>query len=316
MPKIAISYRRADSRAIVGRIFDRLAEHFGEKEIFIDIDNIPYGIDFRDHVEGILRQVQILIVVVGVQWLGPSKSGGAPRIFDEADPVRIELQTALSSSVRIIPVLVEEATMPQVSELPASLKQFSFRNALRVDSGVDFKIHITRLIGALEEILAELGFSAPTTAQVTATAMEVEHFMGSADENRLKSVLFAPIFARYLIVPTVLLLLAHYLIVIKLNLDAKYLRMASIIIPMLIGCFAFWRDRLTLPMVALFATGTALMSVAAMQVIVALIDHATILPSTPLEWQDALEFLASIILATSAGTLIARMLKSVGRRKA
>jgi hypothetical protein len=42
-PKIVLSYRRSDS-AMAGRIFDRLAQHFGKTNLFIDIDNVPFGV--------------------------------------------------------------------------------------------------------------------------------------------------------------------------------------------------------------------------------------------------------------------------------
>jgi hypothetical protein len=305
MPKIAISYRRADSRATVGRIFDHLAERYGEKEIFIDIDNIPYGADFREHIDSILRQIEILIVVVGAHWRGPKESG-PPRIFDEADPVRIELQTALKRSIRIVPVLVDDAVMPQAGDLPESLQEFSFRNALRVDSGVDFKFHMARLIGVLDQIL---GKTAGTTPQEKAAEK-----LAPAAGVTAEPVLPIPIIIKYVVVPTVLLSLAHYLILVKFNLDLRYLRLACIVIPMLCGFLLFWLDHRTLGPAVLMGTTTAVITVVVMQTIVAMIDRTTILPSTPLEWQEALEFLASISLASTAGNLIARMLKSTGLR--
>jgi TIR domain-containing protein len=152
MPKIAISYRRSDSRAIVGRIFDRLADHYGSGEIFLDIDAIPYGRDFRDHIDSILKQCEVLIVVVGSHWTG-ARTDALPRIFDEADPVRVEVQTALMPKMRILPVLIEGAIMPAPSDLPESLREFSFLNALHIDSGLDFKIHAGRLIATLDQIV-------------------------------------------------------------------------------------------------------------------------------------------------------------------
>jgi hypothetical protein len=47
MIEIVISYRRKDSDAITGRIRDHLARHFGEDAVFMDIDSIPIGEDFR-----------------------------------------------------------------------------------------------------------------------------------------------------------------------------------------------------------------------------------------------------------------------------
>src|SRR5438105_2184501 len=68
MAKIVISYRRSDSDAIAGRIRDRLASHFGEDSLFMDIDNIPFGTDFRQHIKSALLSSDVVIVVVGPKW--------------------------------------------------------------------------------------------------------------------------------------------------------------------------------------------------------------------------------------------------------
>ena len=69
--KITISYRRDDSGVITGRIFDRLAAHFGRDAVFRDIDDIPPGVDFRKHISGILDDSDIVLAVVGPRWIGP-----------------------------------------------------------------------------------------------------------------------------------------------------------------------------------------------------------------------------------------------------
>src|SRR5262245_26042238 len=109
MPKIVISYRRSDSDAIAGRIRDRLANHYGDGAVFMDIDSIPLGIDFRQHVKGAMSESTVVIAVVGTKWLGP-RHRGQPRIQQDSDPVRIEIETALASGMRLIPVLVNHAT--------------------------------------------------------------------------------------------------------------------------------------------------------------------------------------------------------------
>src|SRR5262245_2535506 len=119
--RIAISYRRADSIAITGRIFDRLVAHYGRPAIFMDIADIPYGTDVRERIDHTLRQTDILIVVVGREWMGAISGAGA-RLLDEKDPVRVEVQTALANKIRLIPVLVNDAKMPDASELPDDLK--------------------------------------------------------------------------------------------------------------------------------------------------------------------------------------------------
>jgi class 3 adenylate cyclase len=149
-PRITISYRRDDSLDVTGRIFDRLAAHFGRAAVFRDIDNIPPGVDFRCHVDKVLEDSDIILAIVGPRWLGPD--GDHWRIGDAADPVRVEVETALRKTKRMIPVLVSHAEMPRPNELPESLQDFAYRNAVRVDSGPDFEFHIGRLIRAMEGV--------------------------------------------------------------------------------------------------------------------------------------------------------------------
>ena len=145
MPGLSISYRRSDSEAITGRIFDRLIRHYGRKSVFRDVDNVPVGVDFRSHIQDVLQKSDVLIAVVGPDWRG-SRSKGHARIDEENDQVRIEVETALKKGIPAIPVLVGRSEIPAPAELPESLKQFSYRNAVRVDTGQDFDHHVDRLI--------------------------------------------------------------------------------------------------------------------------------------------------------------------------
>ncbi len=150
MPKISISYRRADSEAMTGRIFDRLIAHYGKDAIFRDIDDIPLGIDFRQHINETLLKTNILLAIVGPEWLG--RRGEADRMAEEADPVRVEIETALRRRVPIIPVLIGNTKMPTDEQLPPGMKDFAFRNAVKVDTGLDFDYHMDRLIRAMDVI--------------------------------------------------------------------------------------------------------------------------------------------------------------------
>jgi hypothetical protein len=151
VPQIMISYRRGDTGVITGRIFDRLVAHFGRDAIFRDIDNIPIGVDFRAHLDQVLSACNVVIAIVGPEWMGPP--GGANRLQNEADPVRLEIEAALYKGVPIVPVLTLGAEMPASSQLPNSLKDFAYRNALHLDAGQDFDVHIARLLRALDALL-------------------------------------------------------------------------------------------------------------------------------------------------------------------
>jgi peptidoglycan hydrolase-like protein with peptidoglycan-binding domain len=154
MPRITISYRRDDSGVITGRIFDRLAAHYGRESVFRDIDNIPPGADFREHIAKVLDESDILLAIVGPRWLGVR--GGQTRLDEEADPVRLEIETGLRKQMPVIPVLVLRAAMPRLAQLPDSIKDFAYRQAVQVDAGQDFDIHSARLIRAMDRILQQI----------------------------------------------------------------------------------------------------------------------------------------------------------------
>jgi hypothetical protein len=168
MPSIILSYRRSDSDVIAGRIRDRLAGHYGDESVFMDIDSIPFGLDFREHIKNALAQNDILIAIIGPSWLHGG-NGTSPRIFDETDPVRIEVETALQRNIPVVPVLVGGAVMPKPSELPEGLRDLPFRNAAIVDGGRDFHQHMDRLIRSMDGLLAAKP-SLATTAAPSASA--------------------------------------------------------------------------------------------------------------------------------------------------
>lgn len=146
---IAISYRREDTAPITGRIYDRLQAVFGRDRVFMDLDSIPFGVDFRTHISESLSRCDTLLVVIGRHWLGVS-ADGSRRIDDPTDFVRLEVAQAPSRDVRIIPLLIDRTEMPSSTVLPDDLKNLAFRNALRVDSGADFHHHINRPCSSLQ----------------------------------------------------------------------------------------------------------------------------------------------------------------------
>jgi hypothetical protein len=155
MPNIVISYRRADTDVIAGRIRDRLAGHYGDAAVFMDIDNIPFGRDFRTHINAAVARSDVLLVVIGRRWLGAA-TGRQPRIAEETDFVRLEVETAMGSGIPIIPVLVGTARMPAPGQLPESLREIAYINAASVDTGRDFHVHMERLIHSLDQLFLDL----------------------------------------------------------------------------------------------------------------------------------------------------------------
>lgn len=153
MSKIFISYRRTDSADVTGRMFDRLTRRFARDELFKDVDSIPLGIDFRKSISDAVQSCDVVLAVIGRNWLYAKDSQGNHRLSDPDDFVRVELEAGLERNIPVIPVLVGGADMPEMEALPISLQPLVYRNAISLRPEPDFNADIQRLITALTEIL-------------------------------------------------------------------------------------------------------------------------------------------------------------------
>lgn len=132
MAKIFISYRRSDTSAVSGRIYDRLIEVLDASEVFKDVDDIPLGSNFKTVITEKIGQSETVLVLIGKEYCKVANEDGSLRLFDNEDPVRIEVVTALASNARVIPVLAEGAKMPQRSELPEDMHELVDLNAASI----------------------------------------------------------------------------------------------------------------------------------------------------------------------------------------
>ena len=152
-----ISYRREDSIAYAGRLYDRLTAQFGTDRVFMDVDKLDFGVDFVDAIQQTVASCDVLLAVIGKQWLEARDEGGRRRLDTPEDFVRIEIASALERGVRVSPVLVGGARMPGSVDLPESLTKLARRNALDMDvlqsvrSGlVGFDVHATKAASAVQ----------------------------------------------------------------------------------------------------------------------------------------------------------------------
>ena len=111
--KIFINYRRDDSIGMAGRLHDRLAQTFGRDKLFMDVDHIPAGVDFVAHLNSQVAACDVVLVVIGPNWLGAKDESGERRLDNPDDFVAIEIAAALARDIRVIPVLVDGARMPK-----------------------------------------------------------------------------------------------------------------------------------------------------------------------------------------------------------
>jgi formylglycine-generating enzyme required for sulfatase activity len=152
--KLFISYRRDDTQDITGRLFERLAARFGDHNIFMDVDSIPIGADFRQILRDAIADSSVALVMIGRQWLSVADERGQRRLDNPDDFVRIEVEAALARGIPVVPILTQGAAMPHERDLPPSMAALAFRHGVDVRSdqhfGPDAEQLITRLAPLLE----------------------------------------------------------------------------------------------------------------------------------------------------------------------
>ena len=150
--QIFISYRREESRWSARSLHDRLCRDFDPKQIFMDIDAIALGEDFFEAIETTVAKCDVLIAVIGKNWLTSKDDHGNRRLDNPEDFVRMEIGAALKRKIRVIPVLVDGALMPQSTDLPEDLRPLVRRNALLI-TDTSFDGDCQRLAAAIKLVL-------------------------------------------------------------------------------------------------------------------------------------------------------------------
>ena len=156
MTKVFISYRRDDSQYQADRLHAAIRRHMKNpaQDIFIDVDGIPAGVDFVEHLDGRVAQCDVFLALIGSRWLDARGADGKSRRLDDpADFVRQEIASALRLQKRVVPVLFDGAKLPSSEELPADLEKLALRNGVEIRRG-SFDHDVDRLI-------EKLGLTAP-----------------------------------------------------------------------------------------------------------------------------------------------------------
>ena len=152
--RIFISYRREEAAYPAGWLFDLLASRFGAHEVFKDVDSIQPGDNFVEVITAAVGSCDVLLVLIGSQWLTVTDEKGRRRLDNPGDFVRLEIEAALTRDLRVIPVLVEGAKMPRADQLPASLAKLVRRQALEL-SPDRFDSDARRLLRVLDTTITE-----------------------------------------------------------------------------------------------------------------------------------------------------------------
>jgi hypothetical protein len=129
---VFVNYRRQADSGIAGRIYDSLNRALPGVSIFMDVDKLNPGDDFEDALEKTLTSCVVLLAIIGPQWAIMVDQSGQRRLDNANDFVRKELRAALDKGVRVIPVLIGGAQMPDASALPADLKALAKHQAMEI----------------------------------------------------------------------------------------------------------------------------------------------------------------------------------------
>jgi hypothetical protein len=152
--RVFINYRRADTRHVAGRLHDLIVAQFGESSVFVDVEDIEPGMDYVSAIDSAVSSCLVMLVLVGDKWLDATDAEGRRRIDDPADRLRLEVEAGLRHSTRVIPVLVDSASMPKTRDLPQSLVPLSRHHAIRLQHD-SFSNDARNLLGVIERIAGE-----------------------------------------------------------------------------------------------------------------------------------------------------------------
>jgi hypothetical protein len=150
-PNIFIGYRRGDGAGWAGRLHADLRARLGrDSEIFMDVDGIPPGEDFRAYIDHAIGQCDAFVAMIGPSWLDARDEQGRRRLDDPGDFVRLEIAAALNRNIRVIPVLVGGARLPTAGELPEPLDRLVNRHAISLDNET-WELGVNRIVGSFGE---------------------------------------------------------------------------------------------------------------------------------------------------------------------
>ena len=152
MSAVFISYRRSGAKQSAYRLKDKLKQAFGADKVFIDLEDIKPGLPFAEVIKETISRCSVILVVIGPRWLELQDMHGSRKLDAVDDWVRQEIEAAMASDARVIPVLVDGAPELDPQQVPESLREFAGLQAIPLNENETYwHFDVDRLI---DEILA------------------------------------------------------------------------------------------------------------------------------------------------------------------
>ena len=152
--RVFINYRRADTGHAAGRLRDMIVTRFGERSVFVDVEDIEPGTDYVEAIDGYVSSCVVMLVLIGDEWLTARDRDGNRRIDNPADRLRLEVESGLRNRTRVVPVLVDNASMPKTPDLPPSLVPLSRHQSVRLRHET-FRPDAEHLLDAIAHVAEE-----------------------------------------------------------------------------------------------------------------------------------------------------------------
>ena len=150
MSGIFVSYRD-DTAHSAGRLGSFLGARVGREHIFT-ADSIEVGASAVAATRDAVAACDILIAIIGPEWLASADDQGRRTIDQDDDLVAAEIATALQQKMVLVPVLVEGAEMPAAEDLPEKIRGLAQRQSVRLDH-MTFRSDAAQLLGSVESAL-------------------------------------------------------------------------------------------------------------------------------------------------------------------
>ena len=171
MGAIFISYRRGDSEGQARALYADLSRHLGKDSVFMDVDSIALGRDFRHVLQERLSSCDMVLALIGPDWIDITDEQGNRRLDSPTDFVRQELSAALKRGVPVTPVLVQGARIPPPERLPDDIKDLAEPTlAHRIIVSPSARMRNIDARGIVREILSTIPVPGGTQTPVPAEA--------------------------------------------------------------------------------------------------------------------------------------------------
>ena len=179
-PRLFINYRTADTRNAATALAKALKREFDPRRIFIDYLGIQGGEPWRARLLHEVEQATVLFALIGKDWLRTLDPETQQRRLDQPeDWVRQEIECAVRSETKIVPVLVDDAVLPVEQDLPVSLRPIAALQTRPFQTRTAFESDVKRLV----TLLQDEGFPREAhpwrvSADSVYNRVELDHFVG------------------------------------------------------------------------------------------------------------------------------------------